>query len=142
MVPARGARYAEVSGQVFDIFRRFTPMVQGLSLDEAFLDVTGSQALFGDGEAIARSIKQAIREARAKGQPIYGETLHQYMLYTSEDYKRENGQIYHTYPSLKESSDQDALWAGQLRGSISSTFASPSSAPCTCSSTAGLRCTG
>jgi dihydroorotase-like cyclic amidohydrolase len=44
---------------------------------------------------------QAIREARAQGQPIYGETLHQYMLYTSEDYQRPNGQIYHTYPSLK-----------------------------------------
>jgi len=61
---------------------------------------------------------RAIREARAKGQPIYGETLHQYMLYTSEDYKRPNGQIYHTYPSLKTKADQDELWAGTLDGSI------------------------
>lgn len=63
---------------------------------------------------------QAIREARAKGQPIYGETLHQYMLYNSEDYKRPNGQIYHTYPSLKSPEDQAALWAGTLDGSINS----------------------
>jgi dihydropyrimidinase len=61
---------------------------------------------------------KAIREARAKGQPIYGETLHQYMLYTSEDYKRPNGQIYHTYPSLKTKADQAELWAGTLDGSI------------------------
>jgi dihydropyrimidinase len=61
---------------------------------------------------------RAIREARAKGQPIYGETLHQYMLYTSEDYKRPNGQIYHTYPSLKSPADQAELWAGTLDGSI------------------------
>jgi len=61
---------------------------------------------------------QAIREARAKGQPIYGETLHQYLLYTQEDYKRPNGQIYHTYPSLKSQQDQDALWAGTLDGAI------------------------
>ncbi len=61
---------------------------------------------------------KAIREARAKGQPIYGETLHQYMLYTSEDYKRPNGQIYHTYPSLKTPADQAELWAGTLDGSI------------------------
>ncbi len=61
---------------------------------------------------------KAIREARAKGQPIYGETLHQYMLYTSEDYKRQNGQIYHTYPSLKSPEDQAELWAGTLDGSI------------------------
>ncbi len=61
---------------------------------------------------------QAIREARAKGGPIYGETLHQYMLYTSEDYRRPNGQIYHTYPSLKSPADQAALWAGTLDGAI------------------------
>ena len=61
----------------------------------------------------------AIEAARAKGFPIYGETLHQYLMFTHEHYKRPNGQIYHTYPSLKETSDQDALWEGQLRGSIS-----------------------
>ena len=58
----------------------------------------------------------AIREARARGVPIYGESLHQYMLYTSEDYKTPNGQIYHTYPSLKSAEDQAALWAGTLDG--------------------------
>ncbi|MBN9278999.1 MAG: amidohydrolase family protein, partial [Hyphomicrobium sp.] len=60
----------------------------------------------------------AIQEARAKGLPIYGESLHQYMLYTAEDYKRPNGQIYHTYPSLKTKADQQALWAGTLDGAI------------------------
>ncbi len=60
----------------------------------------------------------AIREARAKGLPIYGESLHQYMLYTQEDYKRPNGQIYHTYPSLKSQADQDQLWVGTRDGAI------------------------
>src|SRR5712691_13186594 len=54
---------------------------------------------------------RAIAAARAKGVPIYGETLHQYLMYTAEDYKRPNGQIYHTYPSLKLQEDHDALWA-------------------------------
>jgi dihydropyrimidinase len=61
----------------------------------------------------------AIREARLKGLPIYGETLHQYLLYTNEDYRRPNGQIYHTYPSLKSKADQSALWDGFQDGSIS-----------------------
>ncbi|MEM7751399.1 MAG: amidohydrolase family protein, partial [Pseudomonadota bacterium] len=61
---------------------------------------------------------KAISEARAKGMPIYGETLHQYMLYNAEDYKRPNGQIYHTYPSLKSADDQEALWDGTLTGDI------------------------
>ena len=54
----------------------------------------------------------AIAEARRKGLPIYGETLHQYLLYSANDYKRPNGQIYHTYPSLKSEEDQKALWHG------------------------------
>ncbi|MDE2005802.1 MAG: amidohydrolase family protein [Rhodospirillales bacterium] len=66
----------------------------------------------------AASGVSAIREARARGVPIYGESLHQYMLYTSEDYKRPNGQMYHTYPSLKSAEDQAALWSGTLDGSI------------------------
>ena len=66
----------------------------------------------------AASGVSAIREARARGVPIYGESLHQYMLYTSEDYRRPNGQIFHTYPSLKSREDQAALWTGTLDGSI------------------------
>ncbi len=62
VVRPRRARYEEVSAQVFAIFARFTPLVEGLSLDEAFLDVTSSQRLFGDGEAIARRIRAAILE--------------------------------------------------------------------------------
>jgi dihydropyrimidinase len=55
---------------------------------------------------------EAIAEARAKGLPVYGETLHQYLHYSAEDYKRPNGQIYHTYPSLKSAEDQKRLWDG------------------------------
>ena len=61
----------------------------------------------------------AIRESRSRGFPIYGESLHQYMLFTNEDYKRPNGQIYHTYPSLKPESDRLALWQGTVSGEIS-----------------------
>ena len=60
----------------------------------------------------------AIAEARSKGLPVYGETLHQYLIYSSDDYKRPNGQIYHTYPSLKSQEDQKALWTGTTNGSI------------------------
>ncbi len=61
VVHPRMGRYAEVSGQVFAIFHRYTPLVQGLSLDEAFLDVTASRSLFGDGETIASRIKAEIK---------------------------------------------------------------------------------
>ena len=62
VVPPRMDRYAEMSRLVFGVLRAFTPLVEGLSLDEAFLDVTASQSLFGDGPTIARKIKDAIYE--------------------------------------------------------------------------------
>ena len=60
----------------------------------------------------------AIAASRARGFPIYGETLHQYLLYTAEDYKRPGGQMFHTYPSLKFAKDQEALWAATNHGAI------------------------
>jgi DNA polymerase IV len=61
-VRPRMQRYQEVSGVVFSVFREVTPLVQGLSLDEAFLDVTASTTLLGSGVDIARRIKLRIRE--------------------------------------------------------------------------------
>src|ERR1700683_3030549 len=60
-VHPRMSRYKEVSGQVFAIFHEFTPIVEGLSLDEAFLDVTASQQLHGDPLVIAAEIRSRIR---------------------------------------------------------------------------------
>lgn len=65
VVPPHRDRYELASDQAFAIFRRYTPLVEPLSLDEAFLDVTASQSLFGDGEAIAGAIKVAVREELA-----------------------------------------------------------------------------
>ena len=54
--------YAAVSRQIHDVFNRFTPLVEPLSLDEAFLDVSGSIQLFGSAEEIGRRIKQQITD--------------------------------------------------------------------------------
>ena len=65
VVPPRIAHYAAVSQQIFAVFHEFTPLVQGLSLDEAFLDVSASLTAFGTAEHIAREIKQRIHERTA-----------------------------------------------------------------------------
>lgn len=62
ILPVRMDRYREVSARVFRIFREITPEVEGLSLDEAFLDVTGSVALFGSIEKMGENIRNRIRE--------------------------------------------------------------------------------
>ena len=60
-LPVDGARYVAASGEVMAILARFTPRVEPISIDEAFLDVAGSEALFGPPEAIAHAIKAAVR---------------------------------------------------------------------------------
>ena len=61
VLPPRIQYYAEVSRQIHAIFERYTPLVEPLSLDEAFLDVTGSEHLFGTAESIGGRIKEDIR---------------------------------------------------------------------------------
>jgi DNA polymerase-4 len=65
VIPPRMARYAEVSEQIMDVFAQFSPRVEALSLDEAFLDMTGAEGLFGPPEAMARAIKAAVWQRTA-----------------------------------------------------------------------------
>ena len=61
----------------------------------------------------------AIAEARAAGQPVYGEVLHNYLAFTAEDYRSPDGGKIQTYPALKTAADRDALWAGLAAGTLS-----------------------
>ena len=77
---------------------------------------TGSPVYFV--HVSAREGIAAIGEARAKGMPIYGETLHNYCCFNAENYQEENGMRYHTYPSLKSEEDRQSLWDGIVRGGL------------------------
>ncbi len=59
-LPVRMERYKAVSNKIFEIFYRFSPLVEPLSIDEAFIDVTGSQRIFGTPEEITKKIKKTI----------------------------------------------------------------------------------
>jgi dihydropyrimidinase len=62
---------------------------------------------------------RAVAESRARGFPIYGETIQHFNCFTAEDYKRPQGAIYHSYPSLKSEEDRLSLWAGLADGTLS-----------------------
>ena len=62
VVPPHGRRYREVSQRVFEILESFTPLVEPLSIDEAFLDVMGSRRLHGTPRQIAETIKRRVRD--------------------------------------------------------------------------------
>ena len=61
-LPVRMKRYQEKSAKIMDIFRTFSPDVQQMSVDEAFIDLTGTQRLFGPPEHTAQLVKKAVRE--------------------------------------------------------------------------------
>lgn len=67
----------------------------------------------------AASGVQALAAARGRGQPVYGEVLHNYLCFTAEDYKRPDGGKYQTYPALKTEADRLALWDGLAAGTLS-----------------------
>jgi DNA polymerase-4 len=60
LLPPDFDRYTAVSREIMSVFRQYTPLVEPLSLDEAFLDVSGSERLFGEAPAIGRAIKKEI----------------------------------------------------------------------------------
>ncbi len=91
-VRPRMNRYVEVSQQVMDVFRRYTDLVEPLSIDEAFLDITGSLALLGPADEIARSIKKAIREATGMTASV-GLAPNKFLAKIASDLKKPDGLV-------------------------------------------------
>lgn len=86
----RMARYREVSEQIFAVFKELTPLVEGLSLDEAFLDVTGSLRLFGSREAIGQLLRERIL-ARTGLQASVGMAHNKFLAKLASDVRKPAG---------------------------------------------------
>ena len=87
-------------------FRRIIRLTEWTGAAVYFVHVSAKQGI------------SAIQEGRSKGLPIYGETLHNYIAFSNENYKEPDGMKYHTYPSLKSKEDQLALWDGLQGGGL------------------------
>ncbi|KAA9132004.1 DNA polymerase IV [Marinihelvus fidelis] len=109
----RLSRYREVSALVFEQFRRYTPLVEGLSLDEAFLDVTGSLKLFGSREAIGERIRDDILAATGLAASV-GIAHNKFLAKLASDAEKPNG-----FVSVSEDRAQaflDPMPVGRLWG--------------------------
>lgn len=103
-VAPRMSHYKQVSRQIFEVFQQFTPLVEGLSLDEAFLDVTASRALHGSGQRIAQSIKNLITE-RTKLTASVGVAENKLVAKIASDLDKPDGLVVVTAENLRETLD-------------------------------------
>lgn len=88
-------------------FRRVLRLAEQKNCSVYFVHVSASEGV------------DAVAEARSRGLPIYGETLHNYACFSADNYREDNGMKYHTYPSLKSEDDRQGLWSGLLDGRLS-----------------------
>jgi DNA polymerase IV len=91
VVPPRFERYTEVSQAVFDVFDDFSPSVEALGLDEAFLDMSGCERIFGGPERIGRKLKDAVREATGGLAASVGVSGTKYVAKVASDYSKPDG---------------------------------------------------
>jgi nucleotidyltransferase/DNA polymerase involved in DNA repair len=91
-LPPRGRLYGEASRAIFEIFEHYTELVEGLSVDEAFLDVTASRRLFGDGPTIAQTIKDEIRAKQSLTASV-GVASSKYVAKVASDLEKPDGLV-------------------------------------------------
>lgn len=112
-LPVRGARYAEVSRQVMGILRRYTPVVEQVSIDEAFLDVTGTEVLHGSPERIGAAIRTAIRSELGLSASV-GVASSRLVAKVASDLRKPDALV--VVPAGTESAFLDPLPIGRLWG--------------------------
>jgi DNA polymerase-4 len=91
VVPPRFERYQAVSASIMRVFAEFSPDIEALSLDEAFIDMTGSEGLFGDPEAMGRRLKEAVREATGGLTASVGLSATKYVAKVASAYRKPDG---------------------------------------------------
>lgn len=113
IVRPRMARYVEVSQQVFDVFEQFTPLIESLSIDEAFLDITGSIRLLGPPEGIAAKLKREIRERTGLTASV-GVASNKFLAKLASDQQKPDGLVIVSHDGIGEF--LDALQISRMWG--------------------------
>ena len=91
IVPPRFERYREVSAQIMAVFADFSPRVEALSLDEAFLDMSGAGGVFGTPERMGRRLKDAVRQATGGLTVSVGISATKFVAKVASDYAKPDG---------------------------------------------------
>ncbi len=91
VLPPNFARYQEVSRTVLGVFHRFSPLVEPLSLDEAFLDMTGAEGIFGPPGEMGRRLREEVRKATGGLTVSVGVAASKYVAKVASDFRKPDG---------------------------------------------------
>jgi DNA polymerase-4 len=91
IMPPRFERYTEISKQIMEVFRSFSPSIEAISLDEAFIDLTGAESLLGQPREIGLAIKEAVREATGGLTVSVGISATKFVAKVASDYQKPDG---------------------------------------------------
>ncbi len=91
VVPPDFARYQEASSKIMKVFADYSPLVEPLSLDEAFVDMSGAQGLFGAPDEMARSLKRDVFEATGGLTVSVGVAASKYVAKVASDFQKPDG---------------------------------------------------
>lgn len=100
-LPVRGRRYAEISRTIMNLLAEYTPLVEPLSLDEAFLDLTGSEKIFGPALTIAREIVNRIQKEMGLPASV-GLAPNKFLAKLASDLRKPRGFVEITWDNLTE----------------------------------------
>ena len=101
VLPVRMARYVEISNQIREVFYAYTPEIEPLSLDEAFLDMTGCISLFGSAENIGKQIKQDIKDTTGLTASV-GVSFNKFLAKLASDLEKPDGFLVITNQNAQE----------------------------------------
>ncbi len=104
-LPVRGERYHEVSRTIMSLLREYTPLVEPVSIDEAFLDMTHSPRLFGPVEQVAMDLKRRIREVTGGLTASVGVAPNKFLAKVASDLEKPDGLVV-----VPEEGVEDFLW--------------------------------
>lgn len=105
VLPPNFTRYSEISARIMQVFRSYSPLVEPLSLDEAFVDMSGAEALFGKPFEIAQRIKRDVRNATGGLMVSVGVASCKFVAKVASDHEKPDGLVV-----VEPGSERDFLW--------------------------------
>lgn len=109
---------AEGRDQAYNLNLVHSALSEGIAFNKVLQLARQAESATFFAHVTSRAGLAQMRIAQQAGQPVYGEVLHNYLLFSNEDYHKPEGIRFHTYPAMKDPEDREALWGALADGTL------------------------